>query len=162
MVVWLIGLSGSGKSFFAKKFVNELNKRKKKVIWIDGDNVRKYITFNLGYSLNDRKKNSFLISNICNFLEKKNYIVICSILSIFREHQKRNRKIFKKYLQIYIKSDLKKLVLQNNKKIYKKKNIVGIDIKFPEPYRSDFIINNSSKGKIDQKIFNNILKKINV
>ena len=94
MVVWLIGLSGSGKSFFAKKFVSELKKKKKKVIWIDGDNVRKFITFDLGYSLNDRKKNSFLISNLCNFLEKKNYIVICSILSIFKEHQKRNRKIY--------------------------------------------------------------------
>ena len=45
MVVWLIGLSGSGKSFFARKFVSELNKRNKKVIWIDGDNVRKYINF---------------------------------------------------------------------------------------------------------------------
>ena len=162
MVVWLIGLSGSGKSFFARKFVSELNKRNKKVIWIDGDNVRKYITFDLGYSLNDRKKNSFLISNLCNFLEKKNYIVICSILSIFREHQKRNRKIFKKYLQIYIKSDLKKLILQNNKKIYKKKNVVGIDIKFPEPYKSDFIINNSSKKEVDRKIFNDIIKRINV
>ncbi len=160
MVIWIIGLSGSGKSFFAKKLVDKL-KKKKKVIWVDGDDVRKFISFKLGYSINDRKKNSFLISNLCNFLEKKNYIVICSILSIFREHQKRNRKIFKKYVQIYIKSNLKSLILQNNKKIYKKKNIVGVDIKFPIPHKSDFVIDNSKKKKIDQKIFNKIVKKIN-
>ena len=160
MVVWIIGLSGSGKSFFAKKLVDKLQK-KKKVIWVDGDDVRKFITFKLGHSLNDRKKNSFLISNLCNFLEKKNYIVICSILSIFKEHQKRNRKLFKKYVQIYIKSNLKSLILQNNKKVYKRKNIVGVDIKFPIPYKSNFIIENSKKERINQNLFNKIIKKIN-
>ena len=161
MVVWIIGLSGSGKSFFAKKLFIKINQRRKKVIWLDGDDIRKYITFQYGYKLNDRRKNSFLISNLCNFLEKKNYIVICSILSIFKDHQKRNRRLFNKYIQIYIKSDLQKLIQQNNKKIYKKKNIVGINIKFPTPYKSDFIIDNSNKGKIQGKIFSQILKRIN-
>ena len=161
MVIWLIGLSGSGKSFFANKIFKSLKKKNKKVIWLDGDEIRKYITYDLGYSLQDRKKNSILISNLCNFLEKKGFIVICSILSIFKEHQKKNRKIFKKYLQIYIKSDLKKLIKENNKKIYKGKNIVGKDIKFTKPFKSDFIIENSKKDKVDKILLSKIIKKIN-
>ena len=82
MVIWLIGLSGSGKSFYAET----LSKKIKNSIVVDGDDVRKFITPDLGYSLTDRKKNSKIISDLCNFLEKKGFIVICPILSIFKEH----------------------------------------------------------------------------
>ena len=50
MVVWIIGLSGSGKTFFAKK-IFENYKNKKKIITIDGDEVRKYITYRLKYNM---------------------------------------------------------------------------------------------------------------
>ena len=98
MVIWFVGLSGSGKSYFANQILRILNKKKIKAIHIDGDEVRKYITKDLKYSVNDRKKNSILISGLCKFLEAKGYTVICSILSIFPKHQKNNRKIFKKYI----------------------------------------------------------------
>ena len=128
--------------------------------YIDGDNVRRYITYDLGYSIKDRKKNSLTISNICKFLENKGFIVICSILSIFKDHQKRNRKIFKKYIQVYIKSNIEKLKKTNSKKIYSnKKNVVGVNIKFPTPYKSDFVIekkNNEFEYKILKRIYNRI------
>ena len=148
MVVWIIGLSGSGKSFLANKIYKKLINKRKKVIWIDGDDVRKYITYDLGYSIADRKKNSKLIADLCKFLENKGFIVICSILSIFKDHQKKNRKKFKKYVQVYINSDLKKLKKANTNKVYKsKKNVVGKDIKFPIPYKSDFVIERDNKKK---------------
>ena len=154
MVIWIIGLSGSGKTFLANSLKSGLNNNN--VIIVDGDEVRKHITYKLGYSHSDRKKNSTLSSNLCKFLESKGYVVICPILSIFNEHQKKNRKKFKKYIQIYIKSDLKILKKRNNKSVYKKKkNIVGKDIKFPEPYKSHFTIKNSFK-----KDFENEVKKI--
>ena len=148
MVIWIIGLSGSGKSFLANKIYKNLNKKRKKVISIDGDEIRKYITYDLKYSIKDRRKNSKLISDLCKLLEKKGYIVICSILSIFKDHQKKNRKKFKKYVQVYINSDLKKLKKANTNKVYKsKKNVVGKDIKFPIPYKSDFVIERDNKKK---------------
>ena len=159
MVIWFIGLSGSGKTFFANKIYNIL-KKKKKVIHIDGDEVRKYINYNLGYSLDDRKKNSLLISDLCNFLEKKNYTVICSILSIFRNHQKKNRKKYDKYIQIYIKSELKDIILNNNKNIYSKNKVVGKDIHFPTPYKSDLVIRNKFKDDYKKNILK-IIKLIN-
>lgn len=106
-------------------------------------------------------QNSKKIIDFCRYLESKKYIVICSILSIFKEHQKLNRKIFKKYYQIYLKAEQKTLEIRNKKKIYSKiKNIVSKDIEFPEPYKSDLIIINNFKDS--QKIFQIILKKLNV
>ncbi len=159
MVVWIIGKSGSGKSFFAKKIAKILNK-KKNVFWLDGDEFRKYISYDIGYSIKDRKINSKRIQNFCKFLETKNYFVICSILSVFPDHQKENKKIFKQYKQIYLKVENKILKERNNKKIYsKKKNIVGVDIDFNKPYKSNLTIENDFRNA-NQKI-NTILKTLN-
>ena len=50
MVIWIIGLSGSGKSFYAK----EIKKKISNSIIVDGDEVRKYISTDLDYSLQSR------------------------------------------------------------------------------------------------------------
>ena len=160
MVIWIIGLSGSGKSFLANKIYKRLVKENKKTICIDGDDIRKFITYDLGYSVKDRKKNSQMISDLCKFLENKGFIVLCSILSIFKDHQQNNRKKFKKYIQIYIKSDLKKLIHINSNNVYQsKKNVVGKDINFPTPYKSHFTIERSDKKKY-LHVYNKIISKI--
>ena len=134
--------------------------KKKKVFWLDGDEFRKYISYDIGYSINDRKINSKRIQDFCKFLEIKKYFVICSILSIFPDHQKKNKKIFKRYKQIYLKVENKILKKRNSKKVYsKKKNIVGADINFNKPYKSDLIIKNDFKNA-NQKI-KAILKTLN-
>ena len=103
MVIWIIGLSGSGKTYLSKKIFKKLKGKK---ILVDGDKVRKYITYNLKYTKVDREKNSLLISDLCKFLESQNFTVVCSILSIFRKHQKINRNKFRNYFQIYLKTDI--------------------------------------------------------
>lgn len=160
MVIWVIGLSGSGKSFLANKIYMELLKKNKKTICLDGDEIRKYITYDLGYSVNDRKKNSKVISDLCKLFETKGFIVVCSILSIFKDHQKNNRIKFKKYMQIYIRSNLDKLIKTNINKVYHiKKDVVGNDINFPKPYKSDFIIERSDKSKYLQ-VFRKIISMV--
>ena len=143
MVIWIIGESGSGKSFLARKLFKEFRIRKEKIYWIDGDLFRKKFSKELGYTIKDREKNSFRIQKYCKKKEAINEIVLCSILSIFKKHQKKNRKLFNKYFQIYIKANKKVLKKRNNKNIYNKKiNVVGKDIKFPYPYKSDMIVTN--------------------
>ena len=159
MVIWIIGKSGSGKTYLAKFLKKKI--RYKNIKWIDRDKFRLKYSRDLGYSKEDREKNSERISKLCKKYENKNYLVICSILSIFRTHQKKNRDLYKKYFQIYIKCDSKKLALRNNKKIYsKKKYVVGKDISFPEPFKSDFIITNTFKPIFLIKA-EKIIKKIN-
>jgi adenylylsulfate kinase-like enzyme len=156
MVIWIIGLSGSGKTYLSKKI---FKKFKDKKILVDGDTVRKYITYKLKYTKQDREKNSLLISDLCKFLETQGFTVVCSILSIFKKHQKLNRNKFDNYFQIFLKTKLSKVKKRNNKNIYSHSDVVGEKINFPLPYKNDLVIKNSflpySKKKIDQ-----IVKKI--
>ena len=117
MVIWIIGKSGAGKTFFANKINIFLSKKNIKVFWLDGDDFRKYISNDLGYTIADRKENSLRIIKFCKYLESKGYLVLFSFLSIFKKHQKNNKSIFKKYLQIFINVDQKNIIKKNNKKI---------------------------------------------
>ena len=49
--IWFYGMSGSGKTFASKIILKD----KKNSILIDGDDVRKFISYDLGYTLHDRK-----------------------------------------------------------------------------------------------------------
>ena len=83
MVIWFIGLSGSGKTTISNKFVATIkNKSKKHVIHLDGDEVR-FLFENTDYSVHGREKNAKIISNLSKFLDNKNVIVVASVLSIF-------------------------------------------------------------------------------
>ena len=78
--------------------------------------------------------------------------------------RKWNRKNIDNYVEIYLKTDLKKIINFNKKKIYHKKNvgkIVGIDIKAEIPKNSDITINNrfdKSLNNLKIELINKILK----
>ena len=164
MVIWVIGKSGVGKTFLTEKIYKKIKKNFKRIKWIDGDKFRNKFSKDLGFSINDRKENSLRIQRYCKKFENKNYLIICSLISIFPDHQKKNRKLFKKYIQIYVKASNAKIRKRNKKGIYKKKiNVVGKDIKFPRPFKSDIIIYNNFKEKFlfnVKKIENKINAKI--
>ena len=159
MVIWIIGRSGSGKTFFAKKLCSFF--KNKKIFLVDGDEVRRYLTNNLGYSKKDRYLNSQYIQNLCKYLEEKGYFVICAIQSIFNDHQKENKKIFAKYIQIYLEINSDTIHNKKHKLSKFKRNIVGKDIKFPKPYKSNLTISNNftDPKKILQKMCALIKKK---
>lgn len=153
MVIWIIGKSGVGKTFFGKKVFNYLLKKKIKSFHIDGDEFRKFISPELGYKLKDRKVNGIRVQNLCKYFEYKDYIVIVSMQSAFPEMQIENKIIFKKYIQINIEPKSKK-ILKNKSNVKKiKKNIVGGDIEY-KPIKGNLNLVN------DYTNFEKNLKKI--
>ena len=161
MLIWFIGLSGSGKSYYSSLLVKKLREDNKNVLHLDGDEFREIFN-NKDYSIEGRYKNAEKISKFSKFLSDQNIIVVGSVLSIFPQWQKWNRENNKKYFQIYIQSDIKNLTKRDVKGIYKNSNnnIVGIDIEFPNPYKSDYIFFNSFEKENDLKIIEEIHNRI--
>ena len=117
MIIWIIGLSGSGKT----KLSNELFKSKiinTNFISLDGDEFRENISIDLGYSYKDRKKNAERISRFVKYLSKKKINIIVSVLSNYPEWLKWNKDNIKDYFQIYLKVNREKLFGRNKKNLY--------------------------------------------
>ena len=153
MVIWLIGLSGAGKTTLAEKVVNESNMTGSKTILIDGDIIRKIFNNDLGYSLDDRLKNAQRICQLCKFLDDNGINVVCAILSIFPQSREWNRKNIKNYYEVFIDTTIEQLIERDVKGIYKKyregeiSNVAGMDIEFPIPENPDLIIKNNKSEK---------------
>ena len=143
---WFCGLAGSGKTTAARY----LKKILKQSILIDGDDVRKYISTDLGYSERDRAIQISRLLGIATIAIKSNIIPI--ITSVYMDKKtlfncKRN-----KILVIEIDRDFKKIV--KVRKIYKKsKNVVAKDIK-KKKLKIPIIFNDELKA------FQNDIKKL--
>lgn len=162
MVIWITGLSASGKTTLAlavkKKFP------KKNFILIDGDMVRNVFN-DLGYDEKDRFKQITRMQNIAYFLDKQGFNVIVAALFSHPKLLNKNRKIFKKYFEIYLKADINFLLNREIKNLYSKalsnklKNVVGVDIKWNPPRKPNIIFDQSLKFSTN-KMINLINKKI--
>jgi len=170
MVLWIIGLSGAGKTTLANEVLKKISKHKSNVVLIDGDIIRDVFSNDLGHTLSDRLVNAKRINRLCKMLDDQDIHVVCSILSLFPESRLWNRQNIKSYFEVYIEAPMDKLQERDYKGIYKKyadgkiKDVAGIDIDFMPPKRPDLIINNN--GSIDNllihaKFLSNLLKNSN-
>ena len=79
--IWLTGLSGSGKSTLAQELEYELFNSKRRVYWLDGDNVRSGLCRDLGFSSDDRKENIRRIAETANLFNDAGVTVIASFIT---------------------------------------------------------------------------------
>ena len=149
IIFWITGLSGSGKTTLAKNIKKFVSKNYGPTICIHGDEIRS--TFNLkSYNKSDRLKIAKMYVKLVRILTNQKINVIFSVVGLFHELQKYNRRMFKNYLEIFIKSDIQVLIKKKRKAFYRKKtnNVWGIDLKPEFPKKPDItIINDFKKDK---------------
>ena len=163
MIFWFTGLSGCGKTTFSEYLKKRVNKNfRKKIIHIDGDSFRSVFN-DLGYSTKDRIKNSERVCKLVNFLNKSGrFLIIVSMVSISSKWLKWIRKKNNDYYQFFIDVPVDILKKRNTRNIYKKKNIVGVHIKYEKPKKNYFVFYNDFKKSFLKKSIEEILndKKI--
>ena len=149
ILFWITGLSGSGKTSLAKKILPIIKKKYGPTLHLDGDRLRSILNLN-GYSYDERLSNTKIYNKIVKLLTDQNINVIISLVGLMQNPRTWNRKHIKKYIEIFIKSEVKKIILKDKKKIYKKnKNIVGINIKPEFPKSPDITIDNKFDKNLD-------------
>jgi adenylylsulfate kinase-like enzyme len=148
MVVWIIGLSGAGKTTLANEVVAQVRRVQRNVVLIDGDVVREVFGNDLGHSMEDRRTNARRICQLGKLLEDQGIDVVCAILSLFPESRSWNREHLKNYYEVFIDTPMQDLVQRDSKGIYRRFNsgeirdVAGMDIEFPRPENADLTINN--------------------
>ncbi len=147
-VFWLTGYSGSGKSTIAKKLVRTLYEEGKKVMLLDGDNVRHGVCRDLGFSEEDRSENIRRVGEIAKLFYEQGNIVVCTFISPYQKDRDMVRNMFPEgdFKEIYVKCDLEVCKRRDPKGLYKKaisgeiKDFTGVGSAYEEPQNPELII----------------------
>lgn len=169
LVIWMVGLSGSGKSTIARALENELYHQGHLTALLDGDNLRTGINNNLGFSEEDRTENIRRAAEASKLLAQNGVITICSLISPTAKIREMARDIIgDKYFEVFINCPLEVCEQRDVKGLYAKarrgeiKSFTGIDSPFEAPATPDVELNTSEHSAEEnlKQLINHILPKI--
>ena len=161
ILFWITGLSGSGKTAIAEKIKSNILNKYGPTVAVSGNELRKIFNYNK-FSRKHRLAYALSYSKFCKCITDNKINIILSTVSMFHKVRKWNRTNISNYVEIYIQSDINKIIKQKNKFFYKRnyKNIVGKDIK-PEFPKSPHIIIENNFNKSIKVLTKYLIKKIN-
>ena len=162
-VIWLTGLSGSGKSSIAQQIERDLHQQKTHCFPLDGDNIRTGLNSDLSFSNEDRSENIRRIAEVSKLIMQSGSIVIVSFISPFEKDRMIAKEIIGRdqFIEIFIDTPLIICKSRDPKGLYKKvnngeiKNFTGIDSPYEKPTNPDLIV--TTEGKSIQKCVDEIL-----
>lgn len=140
-MVWLYGLSGSGKSTIANALEKRLFEMGNHTYCLDGDNTRLGLNKDLGFSSVDRLENVRRVAEVAKLMADAGMIVLVSLITPYEEQRSLVKEIFKneRFLAVYLECDLATCEQRDPKGLYKKarvgeiSNFTGISDPFEEP-----------------------------
>lgn len=147
-VLWLTGLSGSGKSTIAQHLERRLFGANYFAQVLDGDNIRSGINSNLGFSAQDRQENIRRIAEIARLYLQSGIITINSFISPTLAIRQMAREIIgpEDFIEVYINAPLEVCESRDVKGLYQKArrgeitNFTGIDAPYEAPIKPDLEI----------------------
>ncbi len=148
IVVWLTGLSGSGKTTVAAGAERKLFEAGKLTQVLDGDNIRSGINNNLNFSEDDRKENIRRIAEVAKLFKDCGVITICCFVSPTNEMRGLAKKIIgeKDFISVFISTSLEECERRDVKGLYAKarkgeiKDFTGVNAPFERPADIDLEI----------------------
>jgi adenylylsulfate kinase len=155
LIIWLTGLSASGKTSIGTELVRLWKAETPNVVFMDGDEVRRVLEWKDGtddYTRDVRHRIAWRYSDMCAWLDSQDINVVCSGICFFDDVRKRNRETFSSYFEAYIDVPMEILRKRDNKNLYARafkgeiKNVVGVDLMLEPPTAPDMVIDNSEDG----------------
>ncbi|MGR3319878.1 MAG: adenylyl-sulfate kinase, partial [Candidatus Anammoxibacter sp.] len=155
VVIWLTGLSGSGKSTIAKNLDNALFDLGCHTAILDGDNVRHGLCKDLGFSDKDRNENIRRVGEVAKILFDHGSIVICTFISPARKQRGIVRSLMPegRFFEVFVRCSLKACIGRDPKGLYKKAidgkipEFTGISAPYEEPLDPEIIIDTEHKAE---------------
>ena len=148
-VIWLTGLSGSGKSSIANAMEVALHANGYRTYILDGDNVRGGLSRDLGFSDADRVENIRRITEVSRLMMDAGLIVMTAFISPFRHEREMARNLVgsEHFVEVYVSTPLEVCEERDVKGLYKKAragllpNMTGIDSAYEAPLSPDVTVN---------------------
>jgi cytidine diphosphoramidate kinase len=171
VVIWIIGLSGAGKTTLGREMARQWRLKAPNCVLLDGDELRELFGHDRDdtvYTIDGRRLNAERMTALCALLDRQGINVVCCILSVFPEMRAENRGRFSRYFEVFLSAPLPVLRARDPKGLYaaaasgRARNVVGIDIPFPEPATADFVIDTSGELPDVERLAAQVLQRAGI
>ena len=148
-LIWLTGLSGSGKSTIANALEKRLHSLGMHAYVLDGDNLRMGLNVDLGFTPEDRAENVRRVSEVGKLMIDAGLIVITALVSPFEVDRQRARSIFNEgdFIEVFVDTPVDVCISRDPKGLYKKAsqgqipNFTGVGQDYERPTQPELTLN---------------------
>lgn len=151
--VWLTGLSGAGKSTIARAFGAHLDNLSLRNQVLDGDELRRTLCRDLGFSKEDRDENIRRIAGLASELNKNNVIAVVAVISPYRAARLMARQQCERFVEVFVDCSLETLTRRDTKGLYRRalageiQNFSGISDPYEAPQDPEIYINSAIQSE---------------
>ncbi len=147
-VIWLTGLSGSGKSTIAHELDERLYKLGVHSYVLDGDNVRRGLNKDLGFSKEDRAENIRRVGEVAKLFVDAGLIVITAFISPYKKDRSFVRSLLEdgEFIEVYVSCPIEVCQKRDPKGLYRKalegeiKNFTGVSDPYEPPDNPEIVV----------------------
>lgn len=153
-VIWLTGLSASGKSTVAREVELALVENGKNAYVLDGDNIRQGLNSNLGFSPDDRKENIRRIGEVAKLFCEANVITLTAFISPYKADRELARKLVPagQFFEIFCDASVEVCEQRDPKGLYKKARagqipeFTGISAPYEAPDKAELVLDTAKES----------------
>jgi len=151
-VIWMTGLSGSGKSTIADALEKELFSKGIHSYVLDGDNLRLGLNKDLGFTKEDRAENVRRVAEVSKLMVDAGLVVIVALVSPFKVDRDHAREIFDsgEFIEVWVKTPAEICAQRDPKGLYKKAregnlpNLTGVGQDYEAPTSAELILDGTT------------------
>lgn len=154
LVLWLTGLSGSGKTTVAQEVERRLLEKGIPAFVLDGDTLRRGINSGLGFSDADRRENIRRTAQIADLLRQAGNIVLVTLISPFAASRAEARGIVgRDFMEVYVKADVEICRKRDPKGLYQKaasgkiEQFTGLTSPYEAPEKPDLVLDTEAMNE---------------
>ena len=149
MVVWIVGLSGAGKSSIARTLVHQWRRSQPNVVLLDGPRLRAAVDGpDPEFSADARVARERRIAALCALLESQGLDVVCALNSVDPATRAQNRTAFEGYFEVHVSTPLDVCLVRDPEDLYldglrgRRRDVVGLDLPYQPPVAPDLVVDN--------------------
>lgn len=153
-VIWMTGLPGAGKTTIARRVKTLVEETGKKAEILDGDEVRKTLSPDLGFSKEERTLHNKRVIHMAKLLSRNDVVVVVSLISPYKEVRDFARTELSPYFrEVFVKCPLEVCIERDPKGLYKKakegivKKMTGLSDTYEEPTSPELVVETNAESE---------------
>ena len=150
--LWLTGLPSAGKTTIARGILPRLRARGWSVELLDGDEVRRGLSADLGFDRASRERHAERVAFVAKLLARNGVIAIVALISPYRSSRGRARQEIGRFVEVYVRTPLEICEERDVKGLYKKARqgllpeMTGVDDPYEPPEHPEVVLDTDGKS----------------